>query len=310
MKAVIAFLGLLAMVAGRGFAADGASPDRVLEGSSAYPDELSGGTVDPEIFRELKVDSIAGRLRFSFPSTAVPAKAEVRLWSSVDAPGHWAARHWLPVPMKAPGRDRVAVLPVDNLDVPIVYFVEAADGGRKLSPLRICAPRALGLEKPSRPFWSFLEGFEEGTRGWRVLAPASGGVDQKIVPSPYNGKRALSVRIPEGKASVTIATTALREWHIRLQGAIGAQFQTRVPGGRGRVRLTILMDAFSEEQRVSVLPQTIEAGGDWTRIDVLFKDFPGLKPGRVDLLAFEFIGEPGREFLLDDLRLLGDWSER
>ena len=292
-----------------GHAAEETKADRPLGISGTYPKAVDRGEVDSKLFPELKVEGIAGKLKFSFESAGLEAGAAVRLWTSADEPGHWPARHWVAIPMKPAGRDRVAKLPIDALDIPVVYFVEALTAGvSRLSPLRICEPRELGLEKPSRPFWSFLDGFETGLAGWRSLSGEVSGAALETVEEPMNGRRSLRARIPDNKASISIGTTAVREWHARLMGASGVRFHARTVSGAGRIRLTALAHAFSGQQQVSEMRQTIRIGTEWKQIDVFFREFPGLNLKQIDLLAFEFIGEPEAEFLMDDLRLLGNWA--
>jgi len=290
-------------------AAETKAADRALPESGVYPAQVGRAQVDPESFPGLKVEGIAGKLKFSFQSDKLGPKTAVSLWASVDSPGHWPARRWISIPMKQAGRDRVAKWPVDAVDVPVVYFVEAQTlAGPRHSPLRICEPRGVGIERPSRPFWSFLDGFETGLGAWQDLSGNARGGGVKIVERPLNGRHALSARIPADKASVSFGTTAVREWHVRLKGARGVRFHARSVSGSGRLRLTAYANAFTEAQQVSEMRQTIRIGQDWKQSDVFFSEFPGLNLNQIDLVAFEFVGAPGAEFLLDDLRLLGDWA--
>lgn len=303
---------IVALIAGWAWAgaaadADGKG-DRVIAGNFSYPSRVATKPGEEKSFNALRAEAIAGKLKVSFHGGETPQDGVVTLRSSVDMPGHWPARHWVPAAMKLRGRDWSATLPVDAPDVPIVYFVEAIAAGRtNVSPMRVCYPRKLGIEKPSRAFWPFLEGFETGTRDWRYLAGASPREPLSAVEKPKSGRRAMRLQIPAGKVSVTVGTTLVRGWHARLKGATGLEFWARTSGGRGRARLALLSNAFSKDQTVSILPHTIDLNSDWKEVKVFFSEFPGLNTVDIDLLTLEFIGKPQSEFLFDDLQLLGPW---
>ena len=155
----VAQIGVLALV-GTAAEADLAN-DRWLEGEYDYPSGLKVRPEKGDAFDALKTEAINGKLKMKFPNLGTSPKAQVTLFASADAPGHWPVRHWVDLPMKLRGKDYSANLLIDAPDVPIVYFVELVVEGRtKVSPMRVCHPRKLGIEKPSRAFWPFLDGFE------------------------------------------------------------------------------------------------------------------------------------------------------
>lgn len=282
--------------------------DIPLAGSYAYPRLTESKPGEGDSFPGLKAEAINGKLKVSFQGAEMQQDAVVTLQSSVDMPGHWPARHWVDSPMTLRGRDWTANLPIDAPEAPIVYFAESVAAGRtNVSPMRVCHPRKMGLDKPSRAFWPFLEGFETGTRSWRYLAGSNSSESPGAVEEPRSGQRAMLLRIPPGKVSVTVGTTLVRGWHARLKGATGVKFWARASGGRGKVRLALLANAFSEDQAVSILPHTIDLDDDWKQVDARFSEFPGLKTAAIDLLSLEFVGAPRTEFLVDDLELLGPW---
>ena len=281
--------------------------DRALAAPYEYPALLAEKAPDAEAFASLKAEVVIGKLKISYKPAGRGGSA--RLWYSVDRPGRWAARHWLKLDMPLTGRDRVGKVPVDAPDVPIVYFVEAAsDGATVLSPMRVCEPRKMGVKKSSRAFWSFLAGFEDGVDGWTLLSGESTQAKLQVSTTSFNGRQALSVSIPEGKVSVAIGTTVVRGWHVQWKDAEGIRFHLRTKTGKGRLRMTAMMNAFSDQQQTAELSQVLELGPDWKQVNVFFSEFRGLNAGNLDFIAFEFIGEEGAEFLLDDLRLLGDWA--
>lgn len=285
-------------------AADG---DRALSESHEYPPSLSAKIPDASAFPALKAEVVIGKLKISFKPAGRSGAA--RLWYSVDRPGGWAARHWVKLDMPLTGRDRVGKVPIDAPEVPIVYFVEAVNGGAtKLSPMRVCEPRKLGVTKSSRAFWSFLAGFEDGVDGWAVLSGEEAPAKLRVSPTAVSGRQALSVTVPKDKASVAIGTTVVRGWHVQWKEAEGIRFHVRTRTGKGRLRMTAMTNAFSDRQQTSELSQMLEVGPDWNQMNVFFSEFRGLKAVDLDHLAFEFIGGEGVEFLLDDLSLLGDWA--
>lgn len=282
--------------------------DLRLAGGFAYPGRAATRQGEGDLFQGLKAEAINGKLKVSFQGAETPRDAVVTLRSSVDMPGHWPARHWVDSPMTLRGRDWVANLPIDAPDVPVVYFAEAVAAGRThVSPMRICHPRKIGIEKPSRAFWPFLEGFETGARNWRYLAGSNSRESPGTIEESKSGQRAMLLQIPPGKVSVTVGTTSVRGWHARINGATGLKFWARASGGRGQVRLALLCNAFSEDQSVSIRPGTIDLDGDWKQVVVFFSEFPGLKTVDMDLLTLEFVGAGQAEFLVDDLELVGPW---
>ena len=154
-------------------------------------------------------------------------------------------------------------------------------------------------------FGHFLEGFEEQLESWRLL---SENVPALRADGPArSGRRALAVTVPRGKRSVTVGTTRLRGWFALEHGATGVSLSLRTRAGMGRVRFTLLANAYGPGQAVS--PSTVEAAlrAEWQRIDLPFSSFPRLDLAEVDLFALEFLGEGPLEFLVDDLQLLGPW---
>jgi hypothetical protein len=303
----VAQFGVLALV-GTAAEADLAN-DRWLEGEYDYPSGLKVRPEKGDAFDALKTEAINGKLKMKFPNLGTSPKAQVTLFASADAPGHWPVRHWVDLPMKLRGKDYSANLLIDAPDVPIVYFVELVVEGRtKISPMRVCHPRKLGIEKPSRAFWPFLDGFETGTQSWRYVSGANSGEPPGTLTEPKTGQRALHLRLPEGKVSVTVGTTALRGWHAHLKRSNGVRFWVRTRGGDGKVRLALMANAFSENQAVSILPQAIGLNGEWKQVNVFFSEFPSLKTDDIDFFSLEFVGLSGTEFLVDDLELLGNWA--
>ena len=242
------------------------------------------------------------------------SNATVTVFASADELGHWPARDWRPNPMNLRGKSWEAFVPVDDVDVPLVYFTSAvisasnnAAASTNISPMRICHPRLAGLEEPTRIFWPFLEGFEQDTASWRLLSGAEDFAPLKTDPLARTGNSALAIPLLAGKRSMTIATTRVRGWQLMQNGATGVRLWLRTRKGSGRARFTLLANASTTNQVISVWPKEPALTEKWQKIDVPFNELPKLPLGAVDLFAIELIGEGPVEFLVDDLELLGPW---
>lgn len=273
-----------------------------------FPQGISTNSVHLAGFEKLHAEAIAGSLRIGWQSAEPGTNTTVIAWASADEPGHWPARDWRPYSTSAHGNRWEASIPVDNVDVPLIYFVEAKSAGSSaVSLMRVCHPRRAGLEEPSRVFWPFLEGFEEGIEGWRLVGESADLPPLRLDPAAKNGRAALRVTVPPGKRSVTLATTRLRGWQILQQTASGMRVWLRTKQGTGKVRFTLLADAHTTNQVVSICPTEPAITEQWQRVDVAFSMFPRLPLANADLLTLEFIGQGPLEFLVDDLQLLGRW---
>ncbi len=171
------------------------------------------------------------------------------------------------------------------------------------SPMRIASARALGLEQPTRIFWPFLEGFEQGLQGWRIID----GPELHTGLPPKNGRAALAIRVPDSKRSVTVVTTRLRGWFLEEHGATGIALWLRTRTGSAAAVFTVFANAFSTNQIVARRAAPTVITDRWTNVELPFQSFPRFPIGEVDLFSIELTGQPGTEFLLDDVELLGRW---
>lgn len=277
-----------------------------VPGAQGYPhgintNDLGGG------FESLRAQHLAEQLKVSWAPGAVAAQPPVTLHFSVDAPGHWPARDWRALPMAQRGAIWEATLPVEELDVPIVYFVTSGSATRQLSPMRAVVPRLTGMEKPARVFWPFLDGFEDGVTGW-TLASASSAAPLKSSPQAHDGNAALSVTLPAEQQTVTVGTARVRGWHYSHQLATGLRIWLRAPGGAGKARFTLHAHAHTRqaESVASVVEATLN--DKWQRVELSFSSFPKFPQVSADWFTIEFSGQGPQEFLVDDLRLLGRWK--
>ena len=280
-----------------------ANADRWLTNAAVFPESFTHA-VRSNAFAGLRVEAIAGQLQVTCPAHV--GLAEPRIVSSADAPGHWPARDWRGRSMVLRGANWIGELPVESLDVPIIYFATAsANGDQIVSPMRIAEPRALGLERPTRLFWAFLEGFEQGLDSWRVSDPT--GLRTDVIAK--DGRASLLVSIPAGRRSVTLQTTRLRGWFLEEHGAVGVGLWLRVKQGRGKAGFTLLANAFSTNQVAWRGPETVNLSTNWTKAVLRFDSFPNLSRGEIDLFAIELSAEPGTDFLLDNFHLAGRWRD-
>jgi hypothetical protein len=199
--------------------------------------------------------------------------------------------------------------PVDNVDIPQLFFITISNGAvAYVSPMRVCRPRGVGLEEPSRVFSPFLEGFEEHLESWRIIDQENASGPLKKSLPPKNGKTALAVALAAGKNSVTVATTRARGWQIEERSATGLRLWLRTRSGVGTARFTVLANAWSTNQVVMPFPKDVSVAAQWQRIDLPFSELSNPLLGAIDLFTVEFTSNGPTEFLMDDFQLLGGWK--
>lgn len=283
-------------------AASGPKGDEWLTNAPALPGEFSATRVDTNLFTTLRTEAIAGRLRITWESA--PESGEAKLIISADPPGHWPARDWRSFAMQRRGTSWQTEVPVDSLDVPLIYFLIASNRTQVIcSPMRMARPGTLSLEQPTRIFWPFIEGFEQGTEGWRTV---QGGVLRTDGDAKHGGS-ALKIQIPANERSVTLLTTRVRGWFLEEHHATGLALWVKVRRGTGTAAFELLADAFTTNQIVARRREPIHVSSQWTKVELPFSSFPKFSVGELDLIAIELTGMPGIEFLLDDVELLGRW---
>lgn len=277
--------------------------DQWLAGAGQGPAATASALVDSNAFATLRAEVAAEALvvKCDGPETW----KEARLLVSADAPGHWPCRDWRTIPMRRAGANWLAEVPNDSVDVPVIYLMAAVEKGASVaSPLRLLYPRALGLEKPSRLFWAFIEGFELGLEGWQ-----SWGGTIRAAPIARSGKSSLSVRVPAGRQSVSVGTTRMRGWFLQEAGSDGIGIWMRTREGEGTAAFSLTAQAFSTNQVVSRRVETFRFSTNWSRARLTFDSFPKPPIADLDLFTIEIAAAPGTEVLLDDLHLLGRWGE-
>ncbi|MCX8156097.1 MAG: hypothetical protein N3J91_06600 [Verrucomicrobiae bacterium] len=300
-------LGLLPLLLCPAAAPDAPAGDAWVEGTPVYPQP--GMVPATNGFDTLRCEGIAGKLKVSWSEAALPTNATVVLWHSLDAPGHWPARAWRTTPLtRRPDTWDVSV-PVPHLDVPLVYFLAVTAPGQptRFSPMRVCHPRAAGLEEIARPFWPFLEGFEEGLDNWRWHSHVPAGHALSLHTNAYNGYAALCVALPPQRRRVAVATTVVRGWHLDLFNARGLGLWARTLEGRATLRWAFIADGGTTNQQVFTVETAHPLDSRWTKIETLFDVIPPEHRGRLDTVTLEMESDAPRAVLLDNLHLLGRW---
>ena len=240
-----------------------------LTNAPALPGAYAASTMDSNRFASLKAETVAGKLLVRWETTEL--FSETRIIVSADAPGHWPARDWRTVAMRRTPTGWVTDMPIDSLDVPLVYFVVATNKGNSLaSSMRIAHPRALGLETPTRLFWPFIEGFEQGTEGWRTR---DGSALRRDVPSK-SGRASLVLQVPAERRSATLMTTRLRGWFLEEHDASGIVLWLRMKSGAGTARFALFANAWSTNQFVARRDETVKVTEKWTAAALRFESFP------------------------------------
>lgn len=283
--------------------------DQWLAGTYEYPVAAGGKVGTTAGFEAVDTDAIAGRLKVYWNSGAANRSGAVTLFASADTAGHWPARDWRQYPMSFRAGRWEASAPVESVDIPMIFFLRVGEGAAtRLSAMRICVPRAAGLEEPSRIFWPYLEGFEDGLASWHAFGAAAGAPPLEIDPLAKQGKASLRVTVPGAGRSVGVGTTRVRGWQIVERSATGLRLWMRTRSGAGRVRFTLFANAGGPLEVAMAYDREVTLSDRWQKVDLAFSRFGKGPLAEVDLLALEFAADGAREFLVDELQLLGPWK--
>lgn len=259
-------------------------------------------------FEGLQAVALASRLKVIFVEPQPDTNRPPTLMFSIEAPGHWHSRDWTAEPMRFLNGLWELVVPIEDPDVPVVYFLQTARGStNRQSRLRLCIPRLAGLETPTQLFWPFLEGFESGASQWRRVAGPGESERVDISSQARNGQGALRIELPAGR-SRTVVTTRVRGSVLEQRQATGLRLWMRASGHGARARFTLIADASTAEQVVSPSSRAIELTTNWSAVDVPFNAFAKAPIGRVDRFAIECVSETANECFVDDMQLLGPWN--
>ena len=280
------------------------APDVSLEGPAG--DRFASGSCTGSVsaaFVERRL-TVAWRFEGESCSTAATSGSTARVIASTDAPGHWAVRDWRSWPMTAKAGGWEARIPLASATTPVVYFVESTTAGTThASAMRCFRPSAAGVDEPTLPFARHLEGFEQGTVGWEWGGSGDGAEWMRLTTNAWNGRGALRIEIPRGRASATVGTVRLRGWMLSEQSPRNLVVVARTEGGGGRLRWALHGDARTSGLAVYPSKEETEVAPTWRRIAVPLESFVNLRPRAVDWLTIQFVADSGRAVLLDDLEL-------
>jgi hypothetical protein len=291
------------------FAAGSAPADAWITNQAQFPSNVPSNFVHAAGFESLHAEFLNGRMMILWKPEPFSIDTSVTLFASVDDLGHWPVRDWHSYPMTLGGSVWQARRPVDNINVPIAYFIQTVKGaGTNISPMRVCHPKMLGFEMPSRPFWPFLEGFEQGIESWRLIYNSTNHAAPGTDLIAKNGNHSLKVTVPYGRHSVTVATTRLRGWQIQQKGALGLRLWLRTKSGIGQARFTLYSNAMTTNQVSAVSMIQPQLTDEWQKTELPFDGFSKVELGAVDWFTIEFTGNSGTDFLVDDISLLGYWG--
>ena len=305
------FLGGVLALVGMAALAQAPKPraDQWLVGPSAYPAVAGASVGSTAGFEGIETDAVAGRLKIYWRAAATEGAGRVTLFASAEMAGHWPARDWHAFPMSHRGGRWEAGVPVESVDIPMIFLLRVGEGaGTRVSAMRICIPRAAGLEEPSRIFWPYLEGFEETLESWRGFGAAAGAAPLQTDPVAKQGKASLRVAVAGAGQVTSVATTRVRGWQIAERSATGLRLWLRTRSGAGRVRFTLFANAGGAQEIVMPYDREVLLNERWQKVDLAFARFGKGPLAEVDLLALEFSADAAREFLVDELQLLGPWK--
>lgn len=283
--------------------ATAAPGDRWLDHPKSFPWETGRRVLYRTTFVSLKAEVIIGQLNIFWRSASGATSQTVTLHYSPDFPGHWSAREWRTLNMRKRGDLFDAKVPVSDIDIPIVYYLEFHGANTsQISPTRLAHARSLGMEKPSTVFWPFLEGFESDMGNWQ-----SNHQIKRDDLVAHSGKHSLQISIPSGKRSAAVATTRLRGWHFRQQNATGLRLWLKASVRDTKVRFKLTSN--SQSNRAEVAPSTREAtiGPTWQLVELPLSSFAVTTPGDIDRFSLEFVNEGPVHIHIDDVELTGRW---
>ncbi|MBC8002414.1 MAG: hypothetical protein H7X97_07485 [Opitutaceae bacterium] len=267
-----------------------------------FPGFVPGNSIRFTGFEQVHAEVLAGRLRVVWPG-APTNLISATVWASADLPGHWLARDWRRFDMRFSGTDADVLVPVEDLELPLVYFIQAmGPTATNASLMRSVLPDIAGLELPTRVFWSYLDGFEEKADGWRIVSPTNGVLTTTGLAR--TGHHALAVTCPEGATTVSIGTTRARGRHFLRREVEGVSVWVRTVNGDGHARFSVVANAFSTNETRAVFPTNFPISATWKKVELLKSGLGRLALTDVDFILIELHSTQPAEFLVDDFELI------
>ena len=256
----------------------------------------------------MHAEFLAGRLKVSWPTPgqeATRSNQVVRVVTSFGDVGHWPARDWRSQPMAYRRGVWEQDIFIADLDSPVLYFIVTTNDQRQtaVAPMRILRPRAMGMELPTRFYWPFLEGFEEGLESWKLLSPRPSAPALATDPLTKRGRASLRIAVSKPQDIVTVTTTRVRGTEIVRESASGLSLWMRTRSGDAEARFALRANAFTTNEISAQWKQPVRFQDRWQRVDLAFRDIPDLPLGAVDLFILEFTAPQAIEILIDELEL-------
>jgi hypothetical protein len=97
--------------------------------------------------------------------------------------------------------------------------------------------------------------------------------------------------------------------HAELTNPSPADLWLRTAKTPARARFTLIADAFTTNQVVSVSSLDTQLRSRWQAVDLPLESFPKLPASHVDRFTIEFVSDAPNEFFVDDVQLLGPWKQ-
>jgi hypothetical protein len=284
-------------------ATNSTSGDDWFKAPHQWPEHVHVSAASMTEFDRLTAEVIAGRLKVTWIPRTLDTNQSVKLHASADEPGHWPARDWRILDLTPREEHWETKVPVEDVDVPLLYFLQVQTGDRtNTSPLRLALPRSLGMEDPTRIFWPFIEGFEGSRHAWRLTTASQ--IPLRVSSESVSGACALRVPVGGGPKPTQLGTTRLRSWQAMRPDVSGFSVWLRTLKGQAEASFCLTGDAFTPQavRHVSETKATVTNG--WQQVIVPFSSFPRLNLDRLDWLSFEFTASEPCEVLVDDLEYL------
>ena len=267
-----------------------------------FPPFVPGNSVRFTGFERVHAEALAGQLRVIWPGAPTNLLAAT-VWLSAERLGHWLARDWRRIAMRFSGTDAEALVSADDLELPLAYFIEAVGPTNTTASLmRSVLPGVAGLELPTRVFWSYLDGFEDGIDGWRMVSPTNATLG--ISDRARTGRHALAITGPADAVSVSIGTTRARGRHFLRQDVEGVSIWLRTVSGNGQARFSVVANAFSTNEARFIFPTNYPITAEWRKVELLKSGFARLALTELDFISIELQSAQSAEFLIDDFELI------
>ncbi len=268
--------------------------------SRSYGGAVQAGSFESSNLRA-NVEGIIGKLKFVVSDTGELSQNSYRLLVSRGPKGRWMKRRWEVFDLRKRGAGLETWLPVESVNLPVFFYVKSinANGSVSLGPIQRVVPLDLDIEKPSRPFWPFLEGFENSTGAWTIGSEVT--LSKK---EAYSGKASLKVGFAQGRYQTSISTDLIQGWHWSFVETEGLRIWCRSEGGAATLGLAVEVEN-EEGTSLMVFPHRYPLSEHWEALDFDLSQIRHLDMASIVRIHFEIRSTLRESVFLDDLQLLG-----